>query len=155
MIEPHVPSPSVRGPHCILLEMAYRGQGVCDPNSRALMGDPRDGCFSRDLLDLAPLDIEISPPFAGGGCTLVIVQDRSDSTRQIAVSETHEHNTSGGNVSRHNDDQPKRGRPSVRRAWPLRAENRGQYSGCFATVLPEMRLRSDLCFPAKKGPALC
>ena len=76
------------------------------------------------------------------------------STRQIAVSETHD-NTSGGNVSRHNDDQPKRGRPSVRRAWPLRAENRGQYSGCFATVLPEMRLRSDLCFPAKKGPALC
>jgi hypothetical protein len=59
-----------------------------------------------------PLDIEISPPFAGGGCTLVIVQDRSDSTRQIAVSETHEHNTSGGNVSRHDDDQPKRGRPS-------------------------------------------
>jgi hypothetical protein len=28
------------------------------------------------------------------------------------VSETHEHNTSGGNVSRHDDDQPKRGRPS-------------------------------------------
>jgi hypothetical protein len=52
--------------------------------------------------------------------------------------------------SRHNDDQPKRGRPSVRRAWPLRAENRGQYSGCFATVLPEKRLRSDLCFPAKE-----
>src|ERR1700730_76232 len=51
---------------------------------------------------------------------------KRDSTRQIAVSETHEHNTSGGNVSRHNDDQPKRGRPSVRRAWPLRAENRGQ-----------------------------
>ena len=42
----------------------------------------------------------------------MIVQDRSDSTRQIAVSETHEHNTSGGNVSRHDDDQPKRGRPS-------------------------------------------
>src|SRR4030088_1614524 len=44
---------------------------------------------------------------------------------------------------------------AVRRAWPLRAENRGQYSGCFATVLPEMRLRSDLCFPAKKRAPHC
>src|SRR6202040_1710606 len=40
MIEPHVCLPGSRNA-CILLEMAYRGQGVCDP-LRGAPGDPRN-----------------------------------------------------------------------------------------------------------------
>jgi hypothetical protein len=38
MIGPHVPSPSVRGPHRILPKMAYRGYGV----GGLLQGAPED-----------------------------------------------------------------------------------------------------------------
>src|SRR3989442_8726003 len=40
MIDPHVPY-RIRGPHCILPKMAYRGQGVCDL-LRSASGDPRN-----------------------------------------------------------------------------------------------------------------
>src|ERR1700719_3653313 len=50
MIEPHAPSP-VRGPHCILPQMVYPGQGVCDvlrsaPETHGISGCGRFCCKS-------------------------------------------------------------------------------------------------------------
>src|SRR5712691_12942020 len=48
MTEPHLP-PSVRGPHCILLEMASRGQWVCDLGSQRAWR-PRESAIGTKLL---------------------------------------------------------------------------------------------------------